>query len=56
MVSFPFFSSRYLVVCSGDVLLAPRVVVVILRDVALTSLSKPLLVLVDEDIALLGGS
>jgi len=40
MVSFPIFSSRYLVVCSGDVLPAPRAVVAILRDEAMASLSK----------------
>jgi len=34
------FSSGYLVVCSGDVLPAPRVVVAILRDEAMALLSK----------------
>jgi len=40
MVSFPIFSSGYLIVCSGDIFPAPRVVVAILRDEAMASLSK----------------
>jgi len=53
---FPYFSAPGLVVCIGDVLPAPRVVLAILRDEAVATLSKALLVSVDEIIALMGHS
>ena len=40
MVSFPIFSSGYLIVCSGDIFPASRVVVAILRNEVIASLSK----------------
>jgi len=53
---FPYFSAPGLVVCIGDVLPPPRVVIAILRDEAVATLRKALLVSVDEIIALMGHS
>ena len=53
---FPYFSGPGLVVCIGDVLPAPKVVIAILRDEAVATLSKALLISVDEIIALMGHS
>ena len=53
---FPYFSAPGLVVCIGNVLPAPRVVIAILRDEAMATLSEALLVSVDEIIVLMGHS
>ena len=51
---FPYFSAPGLVVYIGDILPVPRVVFPILRDEAVATLSKALLVSVDEIIAQIG--
>ena len=53
---FPYFSAPGLIVCIDNVLPAPRVVIAILRDEAVATLSKALLILVDEIIVLMGHS